>query len=712
MDTSFRDLSPLLNPKGIAVIGATERPGSAGRLVLENLKYLNFPGKVFAVHPKYSQVLGFPCYPDIDSLPEPVDMVAVLLGADKVLSLLDTAHNKGTKAAWILASGFSESGPDGEIRQRELIEFAKRTGMLINGPNCIGVVNMIDRFASYSVAIGPNTKPGNVSAILQSGAVCLGLANSARFGFRYLISSGNEAVLDSSDYVGYLVNDDQTKVIIAFLEGIRKPDQFIRAAKAAMAAGKPVLVVKVGRSEAAQRAVQAHTGSLAGSDIVLDAVFKRYGIVRLGDLDELVEATELFMTCPLPETEGVGLLSLSGGQIGLISDLAENLGLVFPAYSVEGKQALSEILPPFVNITNPLDAWGSGDLEKTYPACMDVVASEPHISLLAVARDTPPEIANREIEQSIKVAQAAVKARRETSKPCLIFSNIASGIHEGVAKIAKDGGVPYLQGTRETLCAIRAFEDYASFRRNLNKDKDAGFPSPDNLNEWIRKLKEQKGTLSEVEGRKLLSVYGIKGPKEFVAINLDEAVNSANEIGYPVVLKILSPDIQHKTEIGGVRVGLCNSDDVSIAYNQVMQSAKLHFPNAHLEGVIIQEMVPSDSVEVILGIVKDKDFGPVVVYGTGGILVELIKDSALSLPPLTRNQAERMIQSTRGYKLLQGFRGKPKADLIALVDALVGLSKLALDLGEHISALDINPLMVLPEGRGVRAVDALIELAN
>jgi acetate---CoA ligase (ADP-forming) len=712
MDTSFRDLSPLLNPQGIAVIGATERPGSAGRLVLENLRNLNFPGKVFAVHPKHSQVLGFPCYPDIDSLPERVDMVAVLLGADKVLSLLDTAHQNGIKAAWILASGFSESGPEGEVRQQELIEFAQRSGMLINGPNCIGVVNMIDQFASYSVAIGPNTKPGNVSAILQSGAVCLGLANSARFGFRYLISSGNEAVLDSSDYIGHLVNDEKTKVIIAFLEGIRKPGQFIKAAKAAMEAGKPVLVVKVGRSDAARRAVQAHTGSLAGSDVVLDAIFKRYGIVRLGDLDELLEATQLFMTCPLPETEGVGLLSLSGGQIGLISDLAENLGLVFPPFTGEGKQALTQILPPFVNITNPLDAWGSGDLEKTYPACMDVVASEPHISMLAVARDTPPEIANREIEQSIKVAEAAVKARRDTGKPCLIFSNIASGIHEGVAQIAKDGGVPYLQGTRETLCSIQAFEDYASFRRNYKINMDAGVASPSNLDEWIQKLKANKSTLSEVEGRKLLSAYGIMGPKEFVARNLDEAIHYADEIGYPVVLKILSPDIQHKTEIGGVRVGLSNPDEVSSAYNQVMQSARQYFPNAYLEGVIIQEMVPSDSVEVILGMVKDKDFGPVVIFGTGGILVELIKDSALSLPPLSRQEAKRMIQSTRGYKLLLGFRGKPKADINALIEAMVGLSKLASDLGEHISALDINPLMVLPEGKGVRAVDALIELAN
>ena len=362
---SFRDLSPLLKPAAIAVVGASERYGSAGRLVLENLRHLRYGSPVYAVHPRYREVLDYPCYPDLRSLPGPVDSVAVLLGAEKVLPTLETAVEIGASAAWVLASGFAEAGPEGQALQAELVRFAEKTDLLVCGPNCIGVANLLDSVATYSVALSPATQTGGVSAVVQSGAVCLGLANAARFGFRYLISSGNEAVLDSSDYIAYLARDPHTRVIIAFLEGIRNPDKFVAAARAAAEARKPILLVKVGRSEVAQRAVQAHTGSLAGSDAVFDAVCDRLGIARLDTLDELLEAASLFLKCPLPRGEGIGLLSLSGGQIGLVADLAQDLGLTFPQFSPEAQRALEEILPPYSTIANPLDAWGSGDLEKS-----------------------------------------------------------------------------------------------------------------------------------------------------------------------------------------------------------------------------------------------------------------------------------------------------------------------------------------------------------
>jgi len=301
--------------------------------------------------------------------------------------------------------------------------------MLVCGPNCIRVANLVDSVALSSVALSPKTRAGGVSAVVQSGAICLGLANSARFGFRYLISSGNEAVLSAADYNGYLVNDPHTKVIVAFLEGISSPEKFVTAARAAVEAGKPILAVKIGRSEMARRTVQAHTGSLAGSDAVCDAVFLRLGVMRLNTLDELIEAAAFFVTCPLPEGVGVGLLSLSGGQIGLIADLAQDLGLEFPVLSEQAQRALSEILQPYISIANPMDAWGSGDLEKTYPACVDVVAQEKSVHLLAISRDTPPDIADREVEQSLSVAESAVRSARKTGKPVLMFSNLSAGFH-------------------------------------------------------------------------------------------------------------------------------------------------------------------------------------------------------------------------------------------------------------------------------------------
>jgi acyl-CoA synthetase (NDP forming) len=444
---------------------------------------------------------------------------------------------------------------------------------------------------------------------------------------------------------------------------------------------------------------------------VVDEVFRKLGVARFDSLDELMEAAELFLTSPLPEGEGVGLLSLSGGQIGLIGDTAQDLELEFPTFTAEGRQALAERLPPYSPIANPLDAWGSGDLETLYPQCVDIVAHEPDVHLLAVSRDTPREVAEREIEQSLAVARTAVEATQSTDKPVLLFSNICAGFQPDVKAVTDAGNVPYLQGTRETLRAIEAFVRYAKFRRERGRTEVAGCPSPENLDEWRARLREAGGALSEVEGRELLAAYGIPGPKEDVATTAEEAVAAAERIGYPVVLKILSPDIQHKTEIGGVRVGLADGEAVATAFREVLTAAQEHDPEARLEGAIIQEMIPDDAVEVILGVLQDADFGPVVVFGSGGILVELMKDSALRLPPLSHAEAQEMIAETRGARLLEGFRGRPPADVEALAATLVRLSQLAADLGDQIAALDINPLMVLPEGQGVRAVDALVELA-
>lgn len=712
MIDQFRDLSPLLTPRSIAVVGASERYGSAGRLVLENLRHLRYNGAVYAVHPRYAEVLGFPCYPDLKSLPGPVDSVAVLLAADKVLEVLDEAVQIGAGAAWVLASGYAEAGREGEAREAELVRFAKESGLLVCGPNCIGVANLVDGVATYSVALSPKTCAGGVSAVVQSGAVCLGLANSARFGFRYLISSGNEAVLGAADYIGYLASDPHTKVIVAFLEGISSPEKFVTGARAAAEAGKPILAVKIGRSEVARRTVQAHTGSLAGSDAVCDAVFRHLGVIRLNTLDELMEAAKLFATCPLPEGGGVGLLSLSGGQIGLIADLAQNLGLEFPPLSEQAQRVLSEILPPYSSIANPLDAWGSGDLEKTYPACVDVVAQEENVHLLAISRDTPPDVARREVEQSLSVAEAAVRSAQETGKPVLMFSNFSAGFHPEVEQALRKGDIPYLQGTAKTLRAIQAFVQYGSLHRRTEEPVTGGCSSPSTVPVWRERLSDAQVGLTEVEARHLLADYGIPGPAEAVATTADEAIEAAQDIGYPVVLKILSSDIQHKTEIGGARVGLEDDAAVATAFREVMQMARRHHPKARLEGVLIQERIPAHAVEVILGIVQDRDFGPVVVFGSGGVLVEVMEDSSLRLPPLSREEALAMIDETHAGRLLGGFRGLPPADVDALTDALVRLSQLAKDLGDLIAALDINPLMVLPSGQGVRAVDALVEVAS
>lgn len=706
---TFRDLRPLLSPKSIAVLGASERNGSAGRLVLENLQNLGYPGEIFAINPTTSQVMGLTTYPDLRSLPRIPEMVAIVLGADKVLPTLETMVELGIPAAWALASGFSEAGPQGKELQARVSAYAREHGLLLCGPNCVGVANLVDRSATYSVAMHPGLQPGSVSAVMQSGAILMGLANATPFGFRFLISSGNEAVLDSADYIAHLADDPGTRVIVAFLEGIRDAGKFLAAARKVRASGKPLLVLKLGRSEAAQRAVQAHTGSLAGSDAVLDAVFQREGIIRLDNLDELVEAARLFLTCPLPVGDGIGLLSLSGGQIGLLSDLAQNLELNFTSLAPDTIARLKEILPAYTTIANPLDAWGTGDLEKMYPACVAAVANDPEVNLIAMSRDTSPGVAAREIEQSTRVAEAAIRAKNETGKPVVIFSNFSGDLDRGVENLLAENGIPYLRGTPETLHALQALEQFAAFQRRPPRESEIARLAPDHLPFWRERLAAGR-PMDEFEGRKLLADYGIPGPREATAPDEDTAIQRAAEIGYPVVLKILSPDIQHKTEAGGVRLGVADEDALRAAYREVIQSARAYKPEARLDGVLIQEMIPGESVEVILGILQDDSFGPVMVLGSGGVLVELVKDSVLRLPPLTRAEARGMVEKIRGSKLLKGFRGRPAADIEALMDALMALSNLATDVGDQVSALEINPLMVLPEGRGVRAVDVLCEI--
>lgn len=709
MPRKFQDLTPLLSPKSIAIIGASERHGSAGRLVLENLHFLGYTGEIYAVNPKNESVLGHPCYKDLESIGKPVDMVAILLGAKNVLPILQSMKKLGIPAAWALASGFSESGPEGAALQKEIAAYAKENNLLLLGPNCIGILNMFDHSATYSVAINPKIQPGNVSVVMQSGAILMGLANSARFGIRYLISCGNQAALEVSDFIGYLAEDKQTKVIVTFIEGIPDTRKFVDALRAAYKAGKPVLLVKVGRSEAAQRAVQAHTGSLAGSDTVLDAVLNREGAIRVNSLDELVETTELFLGCPLPENDGVGLISLSGGQIGLVSDLSQGLGLNFPPFSEEAIAELRQVLPAFTTISNPLDAWGTGDLEKMYPACAAITAAQENVGIIAMSRDTPIGVAPREIEQSMRIAEVAAEIKEKTGKGVFLFSNFSGSFDPTVESYLREHGIPYLQGTQEAVHALQAFENYATKRRTPAEPVEESPVSSERLAQLKKRFSDNSAPLTEVESRELLAAYGIRGPKEIVASTAGSAVQAANDIGYPVVLKILSPDIQHKTECGGVKVNLKNADEVSAAFSQIFESAKKYNPNALLEGVLVQEMISSDAVEVILGVVHDPNYGPVVVYGSGGILVEILKDSVLSVPPVSKKEAQKMVSQTKGIKLLQGFRGSKKSDVDALANAIVNVSYLARDFADEIAALDINPLMVLPEGKGVCAVDALIE---
>jgi acyl-CoA synthetase (NDP forming) len=403
---------------------------------------------------------------------EKIDCVAILLGYPQVNPVLQQAAKRHIRGAWAFAGGFAETGPAGAKLQEELKQVCTANGIHFCGPNCVGYANLQDQVGTYSAPISPTLRKGGVSAVAQSGSVLLALANSNRgIGFHFLISSGNEAVVDLTDYVEFLLEDERTEVIITFIETIRRPGAFIRACARAAELGKPIIAVKVGRSEIARQVALSHTGALTGADRMQDALFKKRGVIRVDDLDQLLETAEAFARCRkrLPKGNGVGAIAVSGGEIGLISDLAGGLSLRFAPLSSKAQEELRKRLPSFTAIGNPLDGWGSGDLVETYPACLEILAKEESVDLIVVSQDSPPGLAEKQANQYADVARAAVRAAG-SGKPVVAISHVSGGLHPTIRQILEEGNIPFLQGTREGLLAVHHLIEYAQFQRNRERE--------------------------------------------------------------------------------------------------------------------------------------------------------------------------------------------------------------------------------------------------
>ena len=711
----MKDLSPLLNPKCIAVVGASERSG-AGSFVIENLLSLGYSGKIIPINPRYKTIHGFACYPSLLEVPkeEKIDSVAILLGYQQIIPVLEQAAQRGIRGAWAFASGFAETGEEGVKLQEELSKLCLKQNILFCGPNCIGYANLHGRVGMYSAPISPTLKKGRVSAIAQSGSVILALANSNRgVGFNMLISSGNEAVLDAADYLAYLLEDENTEVIITFLESIRRPDTFIQVCEKAAELRKPIITVKVGCSELAQGAAFTHTGALTGSDRVHDALFKKLGVIRVEDLDQLLETAEAFARCRnrLPGGGRTGAITVSGGEIGLIGDLSEGLGISFPPLSMEAQEELRRRLPPYTAIGNPLDGWGNGDLVETYPACLEVLAKEKGLDLIVVSQDSPFGMAEKQVNQYADVARAAVRAA-SVGKPVVAFSHVSGGLDQTIKGILDKGNVPFLQGTRESLLAIHHLIEYARFLNERKSKKESWGKSPKDLLTFIQKMRGERRLLPDDQGKEILRAYGIPIVEEVLVRSVDQALEAGKRLGYPLVMKGLSAQIPHKTEAGLVRLNVRDENELRISFEKILKNATTYKPNARVEGILVQEMVPSEAAEVIIGISNDPSFGPVVVFGLGGIWVELLGDTAIRLPPISPQEAREMLSEIKGKRLLKGFRGRENADIDSLVKVLLQVGQMALDLKEVLISLDLNPLMVLPGKRGARVVDVVMEVGD
>ena len=692
-------MTALMAPRSVAIVGATERADASSSFVMRNLMAQGFGGTLLPVNPRGGTVFGHAAATSVSALDTVPDVAVIGIAADRVIAALTEAAEKGVKAAVVLASGFAELDDAGRARQDELVAISRQHGMAICGPNCLGLFNLHSGAALYSSTLSQTMRRGPVALVSHSGASAIALANTGRIGLSHIVSSGNSAATDLPDYIDWLARDHATRVIGLVLEAIRDPQALAAAVAAAHAANKPVVALRVGRSAGGQRATAAHTGALAGSNEAFASFFRRTGIVEVPDMDTFIETTALFSTVRrAPRKPGVAVVGVSGGGVAHVADIADETGIELPAFAPETVARLREMLPPFATPQNPLDTTGIVFADASiYTRVLEAIAGDPSIGAIIAAQDAPAGLDGPTSDEYLGIAGAVGAFAANAPLPTVFMSNISAGHHAKVQAAA--AGAPVLSGTRATLLAVKALLAAAA---PTQVEHAAAGADP----KWTTLL-SGSGALSEADAKTFFAAHGLLGPKEALAASAEEAVFAAEKIGFPVVMKIDSPDIQHKTEAGGVRLGIADADGARRAFAEIMESAASYAPGARLNGVSVQEMV-TGGVEALLGIVRHEPFGLGLVVGIGGTLVELIEDAAFELLPVDRDLARDMIGRTKLAKLLAGYRGRPAADIEALVDAMVRLSELATVYADRIEAIDLNPIAVLPAGRGIRLLDALL----
>ena len=700
MKTPPMNLKPLMAPRSVAVVGASRKGGRATGAI-RNLQELGFAGAIYPINPKYETVLDLPCYPSVSAIEGPVDLVAIGIPSEQVMEVLTQAHRKGVPAAVIFASGYGEAGEAGKKQQSELEAFAERSKMLICGPNCLGVINFHTRGAGYSSTSPKEVSTGDVAIVSQSGTVVVAMVRSLRgIGFSHMVSCGNEATLSASRYIRYLVDDDNTRVIGAFLEGIKEPHVFMEAAEAARRAAKPLIVVKTGRSQLGSAASAAHTGSLAGSYAVQEMVFRQMGVIACDDLDEWIEAIELFRSASAPRAKGVGLIGISGGENALVLDHAAEIGLDIPALSAAAKRRLTEVLPWYARSENPIDPTGAMSNDPdVYRKCLEVLAAEPSVGVVAISQDSPAHF-------DLAVAEATVAVARTSTKPFVFFSNISGPFRPEVRTLLKEAGLPYLQGIRESLKAIKALIDYHA---GEGAAETLLLPPLDEQRRQRARAKLSAGgsVLLEDTAKSLLDLYGISVVPECVVACAPEAVAAAESLGYPVAVKILSPDILHKADVGGVRLNLSSAVEVEQAIRSIKDSVGERQPTARLNGFVVQSMLKAD-IELIAGLKRDPQFGATIVFGLGGIFVEAIRQVSMRLAPITESCARQMVAEVPALSAMLGRVANGYDPTPLLAPLLVRLSNLATEIGDEIEEVDLNPIMLDCAANKAVAADALI----
>ncbi len=705
MTQSKRDnLRMLFWPRSIAVIGASNREGTVGRELFANILMNGYTGVVYPVHLTAKSILGVKAYPSVLHVPDEVDLAVVIVPAVAVPAAIEECGQKGVKSAIVISAGFKELGEQGRLLERKVKEKADKYNIAMVGPNCFGMINTDPRVRLNSTFGRVMPGHGNIAFISQSGALGIAALEFARardIGLSKFISIGNKADVSENDLLSYLKDDDETDVILLYLEDLRSPAEFMELARlitGEAARNKPILAIKSGRTSEGAKAASSHTGALAGSDAAYDAFFEQCGIMRVESLSDLFEYAMAFASQPIPKQDRVAIITNAGGAGIMATDAAIRSGLKLAQLSDETRKTMSAGLPASASVANPVDVLGDSD-EKRYAQTLKSLLADPNVDGV-ITIWTPTLMAETE-----DVAKGIAEVAKGAGKPvlgCLMSLGEPRKIAEAL------GGIPSYT-LPET--AVKAMSLLAQYGLWLNRPRTEVKQFADVKTSRVKELVElvksrERKFITEPEAHEILACYGLPTLPSTLAKTADEAVAAAQKIGYPVVIKIVSPDVLHKTEFGGVRVNISGDDNLRSEYDALLKTVNERRPGADIWGVFVQKMAPKGR-EFILGMNRDPQFGPLLMFGMGGILVELLKDVSFRVAPVRELSAQTMITEIKGYKLITGFRGEPPADADKIVECIERLSQLVMDFPE-LDEVDINPFVAYEKGKGAVCLDARI----
>ncbi|NYT60976.1 acetate--CoA ligase family protein [Alcaligenaceae bacterium] len=698
-------LRSLLDPKVLAIVGASPKPGSFGGAVLTNLAK-HYTGKVFPVNPQYSEVGAYPCYASLADLPERPDCVGIAVPAHRVESVLLEAVACGIPSAIVFSSGFAEIGTqEGAALQRRISDIAASHGIRVLGPNCTGMVNVR---SGASCNILPSVKdlplvPGDVGLVGQSGALgyVVFQAMHRGVGFSHLISTGNSCDVDIADLIDYLVDDPHTKAIASIFESVPDGRRLRAALERAFHAGKPVVIYKIGVTASGQKAALSHSGMLAGDAATYRALFERTGVIEVDTFEALLETAVFFSRAGMPSSSAIGVISGSGGSVVMAADKADKYGLCLPTPAPATVQALSARLPAFASIANPADITAESIRdEQLYSECVRIFANDPGFAGLAILMPSAHG------EAAVRRAEGLDALAAEINKPLsLVWMN---EWYEGIGSQVYDASrrLSMFRSLDRCMHAYQLWFNYARRRALLAQQSSVQVAQTarDAARQYIRSFANARA-LTESEAKKLFGFYGIDCVQEILCTSPEQAVAAADEMGYPVVAKVQAAEIQHKSDVGGVKLNLSNAAAVKQAYEQITAAVKGLAPGSGIAGISIQKMVPQ-GIEMIIGARQDPQFGPVVVFGFGGVQVEVLRDVAVGLAPISRAEVQHALDGLRLRPLLDGFRGSAAADIDHFIELVTRVSALMADLADEILEIDINPIILHANG-GI-AVDGLV----